>query len=67
MSSDGVSRNLLKINSPLPEHMFSDTDSGNSYDDNSKKRKFAGEYDPNTYKDMEVSDEIKDLFQYITK
>ena len=47
--------------------MFSDTDSGNSYDDSSRKRKFVGEYDPDTYKDMDVSDEIKDLFQYITK
>lgn len=61
---------VTKLRSPTVEEqqipISSDSESEMS-DDHKKNKIIPGEYDPDEYQDLDVSNEIKDLFQYITK
>ncbi|KAI4458496.1 hypothetical protein MML48_7g00013373 [Holotrichia oblita] len=57
---------VTKMRSPLSlEHQELSSDSESEISE--KKPNIPGEYDPNQFQDLDVSNEIKDLFQYITK
>lgn len=57
---------VTKMRSPLSlEHQELSSDSESEISE--RKRNIPGEYDANQYQDLDVNNEIKDLFQYIIK
>lgn len=44
-------------------HVGSDSEDS----ENDRPKKISGEYDPKLYEHLEVDEEIKEIFQYITK
>lgn len=63
--------NRNRINSPEPKpESLSESDSGDSDEiEGSKKNGISppGEYEPSQYNDLDVGDDIKEQFQFITK
>lgn len=55
--------------SKLSSHKGTESDSEDSSgdDDDNRRLRIPGEYDPRLYEDLDVDDEIREIFQYITK
>lgn len=64
-------KTVVRNRSPLKDklqHLSSGSESELSENDEEKQdNKMPGEYDPSLYENLQVDDEIKDLFQYIVK
>lgn len=60
---------VAKIRSPIFDHGQRPSSESDTDDSERKKLKgpLPGEYDPTIFEDLDVSEEIKEVFQYITK